>query len=81
MSSLCTVCGEHANEHGAIPHEFVKIPEPTRCLCGRGEYYHPWRFCDKYTPVKPPCNCGGSKNMNPSLPCPRHPPDPQDDPL
>jgi len=24
-----------------------------RCLCGRGEYYHPWRFCEKYNPVKP----------------------------
>lgn len=24
--------------------------EPPRCLCGRGKYYHPWRFCDEYRP-------------------------------
>jgi hypothetical protein len=24
---------------------------PVRCLCGRGKYYHPWRFCDEYRPA------------------------------
>lgn len=22
-------------------------PAPP-CICGRGKYYHPWRFCDSY---------------------------------
>jgi hypothetical protein len=28
-----------------------EVPKPPPCICGRGEYYHPWRFCDKYTPA------------------------------
>lgn len=27
------------------------------------------------------CTCGWAKNSNPALPCPRHPPNPQDNPL
>jgi hypothetical protein len=35
----------HANSSPSSP-EVAKPP----CICGRGEYYHPWRFCDRYQP-------------------------------
>lgn len=41
--------------------EYVRpVPDaPPRCLCGRGEYYHPWRFCNTYRPS--PAHQGGGQ--------------------
>jgi hypothetical protein len=39
---------------GAVPQGMeAQATQPSaapmpRCICGRGAYYHPWRFCDEY---------------------------------
>lgn len=51
--SRCFKCGELVPMTGHdCPAQKATEKEPERCICGRGEYYHPWRFCDKYQPAQ-----------------------------
>jgi hypothetical protein len=55
----CYACGKLWDEHSRLlqcPNlswSFYSAEKiPPRCICGRGKYYHPWRFCDDYKPEK-----------------------------
>jgi hypothetical protein len=38
----------NADAQDRLP-EPATVPKPA-CICGRGKFYHPWRFCETYTP-------------------------------